>query len=152
MHVKTLKRIKDEELDDDSGEIDSDEDAEDIEEITLKNAFSILALRKADSREKRLLDSIYEDTSISEKRETMEVDKKKKKLWETALKLISNNLVKLESDVILEVIEGMYNEDDMTYKMSSRIMKDIVSQLEKLKEIKNNDYDTSVSENKEDKK
>ena len=82
----------------------------------------------------------------------MEIDKKKKKLWETALKLISDNLVKLESDVILEVIEGMYNEDDMTYKMSSRIMKDVVSQLEKLKEIKNNDYDTSVNENKEDKK
>lgn len=151
-NIRVKKRIKDEELDDDYSEIDSDEDTEDIEKLTLKNAFSILALRKADSREKRLLESIYEDTSISEKRETMEVDKKKKKLWETALKLISDNLVKLESDVILEVIEGMYNEDDMTYKMSSRIMKDIVSQLEKLKEIKNNDYDTSITENKEDKK
>ena len=149
-NIRVIKRIKDKEFEDDYD--DDKDDDEKIEKITLKNAFSILALRKADSREKRLLDSIYEDTSISEKRETMEVDKKKKKLWETALKLISDNLVKLESDVILEVIEGMYNEDDMTYKMSSRIMKDVVSQLEKLKEIKNNDYDTSVNENKEDKK
>ena len=149
-NIRVVKRIKDKELDDDYD--DDKDDDEKIEKITLKNAFSILSLRKADSREKRLLESIYEDTSISEKRDTMEVDKKKKKLWETALKLISDNLVKLESDVILEVIEGMYNEDDMTYKMSSRIMKDVVSQLEKLKEIKNNDYDTSVNENKEDKK
>ena len=125
-----------------------EEDDSETKEITLKNSFSILALRKADAREERLLKSIYEEddsSSIGFKEDDgkLIVDEKKEKLLKDALKLISENLVKLEEDVILEVIEGMYNEDDMTYEMSEEIMGDIIKQLKKLKEFRNNDYDTS---------
>lgn len=142
---------------DGSAYTDTKEDDEPVK-TTLENAFSVLALRKADSREKRLLTSIYEeDTSSTEDKLVFKkddedkfiVDEKKEKLLKSALKLISKNLVKLEEDVILEVIEGMFNEDNMTYQMSEEIMNDILTQFKKLKGLKANDYDTTVETKKD---
>lgn len=142
---------------DGSAYTDTKEDDEPVK-TTLENAFSVLALRKADSREKRLLTSIYEeDTSSTEDKLVFKkddedkfiVDEKKEKLLKSALKLISKNLVKLEEDVILEVIEGMFNEDNMTYQMSEEIMNDILTQFKKLKGLKENDYDTTVETKKD---
>lgn len=142
---------------DGSAYTDTKEDDEPVK-TTLENAFSVLALRKADSREKRLLTSIYEeDTSSTEDKLVFKkddedkfiVDEKKEKLLKSALKLISKNLVKLEEDVILEVMEGMFNEDNMTYQMSEEIMNDILTQFKKLKGLKENDYDTTVETKKD---
>jgi hypothetical protein len=118
--------------------------------MSVENAFSVLALREADAREERLLDIIYEKDSRGDYKESDEkfvVDDKKKKLLQTSLKLISKNFVKLESDVIEEVIEKMYNKENLTYQMSNKIMDDIIKQFKKLEKFKDNEYDTSIGTN-----
>lgn len=118
--------------------------------MSVENAFSVLALREADAREERLLDIIYEKDSRGDYKESDEkfvVDDKKKKLLQTSLKLISKNFVKLESDVIEEVIEKMYNKENLTYQMSNKIMDDVIKQFKKLEKFKDNEYDTSIGTN-----
>ena len=118
--------------------------------MSIDNAFSVLALREADAREERLLDIIYEKDSRGEYVKSGRkyvVDDKKKKLLQTSLKLISKNFVKLESDVIEEVIEKMYNKENLTYQMSNKIMDDVIKQFKKLEKFKNNEYDTSIGTN-----
>ena len=66
---------------------------------------------------------------------------------EISLKLISKNFVKLENDVIEEVIEKMYNKENLTYQMSNKIMDDVIKQFKKLEKFKDNEYDTSVETN-----
>lgn len=118
--------------------------------MSVENAFSVLALREADAREERLLDIIYEKDSRGDYKKSDEnfvVDDKKKKLLQTSLKLISKNFVKLESDVIEEVIEKMYNKENLTYQMSNKIMDDVIKQFKKLEKFKDNEYDTSIGTN-----
>ena len=108
-------------------------------------------MKRADDRERRLKDCIFKE-DVSEGKFVYELDKNKTKLLKEALKLISENLVKLESDVIFEVLCHLYEKDDKAedgykttfYIMSETIMDDILKEFNRLKELKANEYDTSI--------
>ena len=129
------------------------EETEKIEDIKKTDApvFTVEALKRADDRERRLKDCIFKE-DVSEGKFVYELDKNKTKLLKEALKLISENLVKLESDVIFEVLCHLYEKDDKAedgykitfYIMSETIMDDILKELNRLKELKANEYDTST--------
>lgn len=129
------------------------EETEKIEDIKKTDApvFTVEALKRADDRERRLKDCIFKE-DVSEGKFVYELDKNKTKLLKEALKLISENLVKLESDVIFEVLCHLYEKDDKAedgykitfYIMSETIMDDILKELNRLKELKANEYDTSI--------
>lgn len=129
------------------------EETEKIEDIkkTDAPAFTVEALKRADDRERRLKDCIFKE-DVSEGKFVYELDKNKTKLLKEALKLISENLVKLESDVIFEVLCHLYEKDDKAedgykitfYIMSETIMDDILKEFNRLKELKANEYDTST--------
>lgn len=129
------------------------EETEKIEDIKKTDApvFTVEALKRADDRERRLKDCIFKE-DVSEGKFIYELDKNKTKLLKEALKLISENLVKLESDVIFEVLCHLYEKDDKAedgykitfYIMSETIMDDILKELNRLKELKANEYDTST--------
>ena len=129
------------------------EETEKIEDIKKTDApvFTVEALKRADDRERRLKDCIFKE-DVSKGKFVYELDKNKTKLLKEALKLISENLVKLESDVIFEVLCHLYEKDDKAedgykitfYIMSETIMDDILKELNRLKELKANEYDTST--------
>ena len=129
------------------------EETEKIEDIKKTDApvFTVEALKRADDRERRLKDCIFKE-DVSEGKFVYELDKNKTKLLKEALKLISENLVKLESDVIFEVLCHLYEKDDKAedgykitfYIMSETIMDDILKEFNRLKELKANEYDTST--------
>lgn len=129
------------------------EETEKIEDIKKTDApvFTVEALKRADDRERRLKDCIFKE-DVSEGKFIYELDKNKTKLLKEALKLISENLVKLESDVIFEVLCHLYEKDDKAedgykitfYIMSETIMDDILKEFNRLKELKANEYDTST--------
>lgn len=129
------------------------EETEKIEDIKKTDApvFTVEALKRADDRERRLKDCIFKE-DVSEGKFVYELDKNKTKLLKEALKLISENLVKLESDVIFEVLCHLYEKDDKAedgykttfYIMSETIMDDILKEFNRLKELKANEYDTSI--------
>ena len=129
------------------------EETEKIEDIKKTDApvFTVEALKRADDRERRLKDCIFKE-DVSEGKFVYELDKNKTKLLKEALKLISENLVKLESDVIFEVLCHLYEKDDKAedgykitfYIMSETIMDDILKELNRLKELNANEYDTST--------
>ncbi len=142
---------------------DKDE-TEKVEDIEKSDApvFTVEALKRADDRERRLKDCIFKEDK-DEGKFVYELDEDKTKLLKEALKLISENLVKLESDVIFEILCHLYEKDDKAedgykttfYLMSETIMDDILKELNRLKELKANEYDTSTpskSDEKEDKK
>ena len=136
------------------------EETEKIEDIKKTDApvFTVEALKRADDRERRLKDCIFKE-DVSEGKFVYELDKNKTKLLKEALKLISENLVKLESDVIFEVLCHLYEKDDKAedgykitfYIMSETIMDDILKELNRLKELKANEYDTSTPSKLEEK-
>ena len=129
------------------------EETEKIEDIKKTDApvFTVEALKRADDRERRLKDCIFKE-DVSKGKFVYELDKNKTKLLKEALKLISENLVKLESDVIFEVLCHLYEKDDKAedgykitfYIMSETIMDDILKEFNRLKELKANEYDTSI--------
>ena len=129
------------------------EETEKIEDIKKTDApvFTVEALKRADDRARRLKDCIFKE-DVSEGKFVYELDKNKTKLLKEALKLISENLVKLESDVIFEVLCHLYEKDDKAedgykitfYIMSETIMDDILKEFNRLKELKANEYDTST--------
>ena len=129
------------------------EETEKIEDIKKTDApvFTVEALKRADDRERRLKDCIFKE-DVSEGKFVYELDKNKTKLLKEALKLISENLVKLETDVIFEVLCHLYEKDDKAedgykttfYIMSETIMDDILKEFNRLKELKANEYDTSI--------
>ena len=129
------------------------EETEKIEDIKKTDApvFTVEALKRADDRERRLKDCIFKE-DVSDGKFVYELDKNKTKLLKEALKLISENLVKLESDVIFEVLCHLYEKDDKAedgykitfYIMSETIMDDILKEFNRLKELKANEYDTSI--------
>ena len=129
------------------------EETEKIEDIKKTDApvFTVEALKRADDRERRLKDCIFKE-DVSDGKFVYELDKNKTKLLKEALKLISENLVKLESDVIFEVLCHLYEKDDKAedgykitfYIMSETIMDDILKEFNRLKELKANEYDTST--------
>lgn len=129
------------------------EETEKIEDIKKTDApvFTVEALKRADDRERRLKDCIFKE-DVSKGKFVYELDKNKTKLLKEALKLISENLVKLESDVIFEVLCHLYEKDDKAedgykitfYIMSETIMDDILKEFNRLKELKANEYDTST--------
>lgn len=129
------------------------EETEKIEDIKKTDApvFTVETLKRADDRERRLKDCIFKE-DVSEGKFIYELDKNKTKLLKEALKLISENLVKLESDVIFEVLCHLYEKDDKAedgykitfYIMSETIMDDILKEFNRLKELKANEYDTST--------
>ena len=115
-------------------------------------------MKTADEREERLKDCVF-------KKKHGEFDyklnKKKTKLLKEALKIISDKLVKIQKDVIFEVLCHLYEKDDKAkdgykttlYIMSETIMDDILKELAELKNLKQNDYDTSTpSKSNEDEK
>lgn len=121
--------------------------------------FTVEALKRADDRERRLKDCIFKEDRY-EGKFVYELDEDKTKLLKEALELISKNLVNLESDVIFEVLCHLYEKDDKAedgyrttfYIMSETIMDDILKEFNRLKELKANEYDTSIpskSENNE---
>ena len=136
------------------------EETEKIEDIKKTDApvFTVEALKRADDRERRLKDCIFKE-DVSEGKFVYELDKNKTKLLKEALKLISENLVKLESDVIFEVLCHLYEKDDKAedgykitfYIMSETIMDDILKELNRLKELKANEYDTSTPSKSDEK-
>ena len=136
------------------------EETEKIEDIKKTDApvFTVEALKRADDRERRLKDCIFKE-DVSEGKFVYELDKNKTKLLKEGLKLISENLVKLESDVIFEVLCHLYEKDDKAedgykitfYIMSETIMDDILKELNRLKELKANEYDTSTPSKLEEK-
>ena len=136
------------------------EETEKIEDIKKTDApvFTVEALKRADDRERRLKDCIFKE-DVSEGKFVYELDKNKTKLLKEALKLISENLVKLESDVIFEVLCHLYEKDDKAedgykttfYIMSETIMDDILKEFNRLKELKANEYDTSTPSKLEEK-
>ena len=136
------------------------EETEKIEDIKKTDApvFTVEALKRADDRERRLKDCIFKE-DVSEGKFVYELDKNKTKLLKEALKLISENLVKLESDVIFEVLCHLYEKDDKAedgykitfYIMSETIMDDILKEFNRLKELKANEYDTSIPSNLDEK-
>lgn len=136
------------------------EETEKIEDIKKTDApvFTVEALKRADDRERRLKDCIFKE-DVSEGKFVYELDKNKTKLLKEALKLISENLVKLESDVIFEVLCHLYEKDDKAedgykitfYIMSETIMDDILKEFNRLKELKANEYDTSTPSKSDEK-
>ena len=136
------------------------EETEKIEDIKKTDApvFTVEALKRADDRERRLKDCIFKE-DVSKGKFVYELDKNKTKLLKEALKLISENLVKLESDVIFEVLCHLYEKDDKAedgykitfYIMSETIMDDILKELNRLKELKANEYDTSTPSKSDEK-
>jgi hypothetical protein len=136
------------------------EETEKIEDIKKTDApvFTVEALKRADDRERRLKDCIFKE-DVSEGKFVYELDKNKTKLLKEALKLISENLIKLESDVIFEVLCHLYEKDDKAedgykitfYIMSETIMDDILKELNRLKELKANEYDTSTPSKSDEK-
>lgn len=136
------------------------EETEKIEDIKKTDApvFTVEALKRADDRERRLKYCIFKE-DVSEGKFVYELDKNKTKLLKEALKLISENLVKLESDVIFEVLCHLYEKDDKAedgykitfYIMSETIMDDILKELNRLKELKANEYDTSTPSKSDEK-
>lgn len=136
------------------------EETEKIEDIKKTDApvFTVEALKRADDRERRLKDCIFKE-DVSKGKFVYELDKNKTKLLKEALKLISENLVKLESDVIFEVLCHLYEKDDKAedgykttfYIMSETIMDDILKEFNRLKELKANEYDTSTPSKSDEK-
>jgi hypothetical protein len=136
------------------------EETEKVEDIKKTDApvFTVEALKRADDRERRLKDCIFKE-DVDEGKFVYELDENKTKLLKEALKLISENLVKLESDVIFEVLCHLYEKDDKAedgykttfYIMSETIMDDILKEFNRLKELKANEYDTSTPSKSDEK-
>jgi hypothetical protein len=136
------------------------EETEKVEDIkkTDTPVFTVEALKRADDRERRLKDCIFKE-DVDEGKFVYELDENKTKLLKEALKLISENLVKLESDVIFEVLCHLYEKDDKAedgykttfYIMSETIMDDILKEFNRLKELKANEYDTSTPSKSDEK-
>lgn len=135
-----------------------EDETERVEDIEKSDApvFTVEALKRADDRERRLKDCIFKEDGTEDKF-VYELDEDKTKLLKEALKLISENLVKLESDVIFEVLCHLYEKDDEAedgyrttfYLMSETIMDDILKEFNRLKELKANEYDTTVETKKD---
>lgn len=117
--------------------------------IKLKNAFCVLKLKEKISIF-TLFDSICGETEGEEKETEYkgcvvdwlkyESDKEKIGIWREALRLISKNLVKLENDIIIEILENLFNNMLRIKPVSEITLKKIVEKLEKLEKMKDNDY------------
>jgi Mg2+ and Co2+ transporter CorA len=134
------------------------EKKENIEKVNNCPVFTVYKLKNADERERRLKEVVFKKDGDDF---TYELDDDLTKLLKEALKLISDNILHIEKDVIYEVLCHLYTKDDeseegftiSTYMMSKTIMKDIIKQLERLKELKDNDYgETTKEESKESEK
>ena len=133
------------------------EETGEVEKID-SSVFTVEALKTADEREERLKDCVFKKIhGVFD----YKLNKKKTKLLKEALKIISDKLVKLQKDVIFEVLCHLYEKDDKAkdgykttlYIMSETIMDDILKELAELKNLKQNDYDTSTpSKSNEDEK
>ena len=133
------------------------EETGEVEKID-SSVFTVEALKTADEREERLKDCVFKKKHGEF---VYDLNKNKTKLLKEALKIISDKLVKLQKDVIFEVVCHLYEEDDKAkdgykttlYIMSETIMDDILKELAELKNLKQNDYDTSTpSKSNEDEK
>lgn len=122
--------------------------------------FSAIPIKDVESRMDRIKLAIYEEEDKStpekpsfkkDKKGKYIVDDNKKKILKDALGLISENLVHLDEDVILEAFEKMMNDEYMMYEVGEKILNDVRKQLNRLKELKDNDYYKESSEDDEDK-
>lgn len=133
------------------------EETGEVEKID-SSVFTVEALKTADEREERLKDCVFKKKHGEF---VYDLDEDKTKLLKEALKIISDKLLKLQKDVIFEVLCHLYEKDDKAkdgykttlYIMSETIMDDILKELAQLKNLKQNDYDTSTpSKSNEDEK
>lgn len=133
------------------------EETGEVEKID-SSVFTVEALKTADEREERLKDCVFKKKHGEF---VYDLDEDKTKLLKEALKIISDKLVKLQKDVIFEVLCHLYEKNDKAkdgykttlYIMSETIMDDILKELAELKNLKQNDYDTStLSKSNEDEK
>lgn len=109
-----------------------------------KSGFTVCNLENADKRRKTLKEIILDENAgefVYGK-----ISPAKKKLLKEALNLISKNIIKIEKDVIEEILCNLYVKNDKRdnitpyYILSNKVFDNVKKELEQLEKYKKNDY------------